>query len=197
MKRQPDGMKSIALRPWRETGGRRREKWKIQLPGLPRHLSLSTIHQISVATLLSLTPSLGFATDPSAHDPQPAPGSPGATRAAVMQVFGDPDFRKRAIENFNLHSDLEPKLPATEKEAFTKIADLAATDVVKAYFELKAKVTADSSAVFDFTLGSIAYQLNRPNEAAKYLESATRKFPSYLRAYKNLGLIQLQQGRTI
>ena len=84
-----------------------------------------------------------------------------------MQVFGDPDFRKRAIENFNLHSDLEPKLPATEKEAFTKIADLAATDVVKAYFELKAKVTADSSAVFDFTLGSIAYQLNRPNEAAK------------------------------
>ena len=111
-----------------------------------------------------------------------------------MQVFGDPDFRKRAIENFNLHSDLEPKLPATEKEAFTKIAELAATDVVKAYFELKSIVTADSSAVFDFTLGSIAYQLNRPNEAAKYLESATRKFPNYLRAYKNLGLIQLNRA---
>ena len=148
---------------------------------------------ISFAWTLSL---FAETADPSAHNPKPAPGSPGATREAVMQVFGDPDFRKRAIENFNLHSDLEPKLPATEKEAFTKIADLAATDVVKAYFELKAKVTADSSAVFDFTLGSIAYQLNRPNEAAKYLESATRKFPSYLRAYKNLGLIQLQQGRT-
>ena len=136
------------------------------------------------------------AQDPSAADPKPAPGSPGATRAAVMEIFADQDFRKRALENFNIHSDLEPKLPATEKEAFTKIADLAATDVVRAYFELKAKTTADSSAVFDFTLGSIAYQLNRPNEAAKYLESATRKFPTYLRAYKNLGLIQLQQGRT-
>ena len=28
------------------------------------------------------------------------------------------------------------------------------------------------------------------------MESATKKFPAYLRAYKNLGLIQLQQGRT-
>jgi tetratricopeptide (TPR) repeat protein len=152
--------------------------------------------KILLLSLAYTLPLFAEPTDPSAHDPKPAPGSPGATRAAVMQIFADPDFRKRAIENFNISSDLEPKLPATEKEAFTKIADLAATDVVKAYFELKSMVTADSSAVFDFTLGSIAYQLNRPNEAAKYLESATRKFPNYLRAYKNLGLIQLQQGRT-
>lgn len=152
--------------------------------------------RILLLSLACALPLFAEPTDPSAHDPKPAPGSPGATRAAVMQIFADPDFRKRAIENFNISSDLEPKLPATEKEAFTKIADLAATDVVKAYFELKSMVTADSSAVFDFTLGSIAYQLNRPNEAAKYLESATRKFPNYLRAYKNLGLIQLQQGRT-
>jgi tetratricopeptide (TPR) repeat protein len=152
--------------------------------------------RILLLSLAYTLPLFAEPADPSAHDPKPAPGSPGATRAAVMQIFADPDFRKRAIENFNISSDLEPKLPATEKEAFTKIADLAATDVVKAYFELKSVVTADSSAVFDFTLGSIAYQLNRPNEAAKYLESATRKFPNYLRAYKNLGLIQLQQGRT-
>jgi len=152
--------------------------------------------RILLLSLAYTLPLFAEPADPSAHDPKPAPGSPGATRAAVMQIFADPDFRKRAIENFNISSDLEPKLPATEKEAFTKIADLAATDVVKAYFELKSMVTADSSAVFDFTLGSIAYQLNRPNEAAKYLESATRKFPNYLRAYKNLGLIQLQQGRT-
>ena len=152
--------------------------------------------RILLLSLACALPLFAEPADPSAHDPKPAPGSPGATRAAVMQIFADPDFRKRAIENFNISSDLEPKLPATEKEAFTKIADLAATDVVKAYFELKSVVTADSSAVFDFTLGSIAYQLNRPNEAAKYLESATRKFPNYLRAYKNLGLIQLQQGRT-
>ena len=152
--------------------------------------------RILLLSLACAVPLFAEPADPSAHDPKPAPGSPGATRAAVMQIFADPDFRKRAIENFNISSDLEPKLPATEKEAFTKIADLAATDVVKAYFELKSVVTADSSAVFDFTLGSIAYQLNRPNEAAKYLESATRKFPNYLRAYKNLGLIQLQQGRT-
>ena len=152
--------------------------------------------RILLLSLACAVPLFAEPADPSAHDPKPAPGSPGATRAAVMQIFADPDFRKRAIENFNISSDLEPKLPATEKEAFTKIADLAATDVVKAYFELKSVVTADSSAVFDFTLGSIAYQLNRPNEAAKYLESATRKFPHYLRAYKNLGLIQLQQGRT-
>jgi len=152
--------------------------------------------RILLLSLAYTLPLFAEPADPSAHDPKPAPGSPGATRAAVMQIFADPDFRKRAIENFNISSDLEPKLPVTEKEAFTKIADLAATDVVKAYFELKSMVTADSSAVFDFTLGSIAYQLNRPNEAAKYLESATRKFPNYLRAYKNLGLIQLQQGRT-
>ncbi|NBQ65684.1 MAG: hypothetical protein EBT95_09200, partial [Verrucomicrobia bacterium] len=141
--------------------------------------------QLVLVAWFTLFPGFCPAADPSAADPQPAPGSPGATRAAVMEIFADQDFRKRALENFNIHSDLEPKLPATEKDAFTKIADLAATDVVKAYFELKAKTTQESSAVFDFTLGSIAYQLNRPNEAAKYLESATRKF-----------LIQLQQGRT-
>jgi tetratricopeptide (TPR) repeat protein len=154
------------------------------------------ISSIVCGLAVLISPAFSQTNSASAADPKPAPGSPGATRAAVMQVFADPDFRKRAIENFNISSDLEPKLPANEKEAFTKIADLAATDVVKAYFELKSKITPDSSAVFDFTLGSIAYQLNRPNEAAKYLESATKKFPAYLRAYKNLGLIQLQQGRT-
>ena len=92
--------------------------------------------KILLISLAYTFPLFAETADPSAHNPKPAPGSPGATREAVMQVFGDPDFRKRAIENFNLHSDLEPKLPATEKEAFTKIADLAATDVVKAYFEL-------------------------------------------------------------
>ena len=51
-------------------------------------------------------PLLAELADPSAHNPKPAPGSPGATREAVMQVFGDPDFRKRAIENVYLHSDL-------------------------------------------------------------------------------------------
>ena len=186
--------------PRQEAGGGRRDKWqngegrrflRFALP-----VPLSTFDQRWLVVVLALLPTFCLAADVSNPEPAPAPGSPGATRAAVMEIFADQDFRKRALENFNIHSDLEPKLPATEKEGFTKIADLAATDVVKAYFELKAKTNDQSSAVFDFTLGSIAYQLNRPNEAAKYLESATRKFPTYLRAYKNLGLIQLQQGRT-
>ena len=115
----------------------------------------AAFHQLVLAAWITLFPSFCPAADPSIADPRPAPGSPGATRAAVMEIFADQDFRKRALENFNIHSDLEPKLPATEKEAFTKIADLAATDVVKAYFELRAKTTPDSSAVFDFTLAHI------------------------------------------
>jgi tetratricopeptide (TPR) repeat protein len=60
------------------------------------------------------------------------------------------------------------------------------------------------SAVFDFLLGNVYYQkhlrgdesqTNLLDQAVPHYEAAIEKFPSYLRAHKNLGLIHVQRNR--
>jgi len=45
----------------------------------------------------------------------------------------------------------------------------------------------------DFLLGNVYMQLDRLDDAAARYEEAIRKFPSFRRAWKNLGLLRFRQ----
>jgi tetratricopeptide (TPR) repeat protein len=49
--------------------------------------------------------------------------------------------------------------------------------------------------VLDFTLGNIRFQQDRLEDAEKGYRAAVEKFPSFLRAHKNLGLVYARSGR--
>jgi tetratricopeptide (TPR) repeat protein len=62
----------------------------------------------------------------------------------------------------------------------------------KAVELLEKSTNAAASAVFDFTLANIHFQEDRLTNAAACYSSAIAKFPSFQRAYKNLGLIGIR-----
>ena len=56
---------------------------------------------------------------------------------------------------------------------------------------LEEKIEDDSSAALDFALGTMYYQSNRLTRSAQAYSQAIEKFPSFLRAHKNLGLVNV------
>ena len=113
-------------------------------------------------------------------------------------LFKDPEFQKRFQGSYGFLPDVEPKPnPQDEEETayFLEVKDLLVADNMTA---LKAKLLADmqpdvSHAALQFMLGNIYFQEENNAEAAKWYLSAIKKFPSYLRAHKNLGLVYFQQ----
>lgn len=113
-------------------------------------------------------------------------------------LFKDPEFQKRFQGSYGFLPDVEPKPNAQDEEEtayFLAVKDLLVADNMAA---LKAKLVADlqpdiSHAALQFMLGNIYFQEENNEAAAKWYLSAIKKFPSYLRAHKNLGLVYFQQ----
>jgi tetratricopeptide (TPR) repeat protein len=66
-------------------------------------------------------------------------------------------------------------------------------DLARAF--LIKNITPANSAAFDYTLGNIYFQQDKLDRAAQAYRIAIRKFPSFLRAHKNLGIVEIQAGR--
>ena len=110
-----------------------------------------------------------------------------------LEYWNSPDFKKRFAESYLAETDIEPKLMEKEYKKMLTIRDLIELDkmdeVVKT---LKKELDDNSSAVFDFTLANIYFQDEKLDNAAKYYEKATEKFPKFRRAWKNLGLVYIR-----
>jgi tetratricopeptide (TPR) repeat protein len=69
------------------------------------------------------------------------------------------------------------------------------TDQAAAMAALKAATKPESSALFDFTIGNLYFQKDDADKAAEHYRLATAKFPSFRRAFKNLGLVSVRLNR--
>lgn len=113
-------------------------------------------------------------------------------------VFKDPEFQKRFMGSYGFLPDVEPSIDTedeAEREYFLEIKDLLASDQMGT---LKAKLLQDmdpdlSHPALQFMLANLYFQEEKNSEAEKWYRSAIRKFPSYLRAHKNLGLVYFQR----
>ena len=114
---------------------------------------------------------------------------------SLDDLWKDPTFQKQFMGTYGTQAELEPKVSVVERGQLEKIMGLMATDTGAAKVELEKAATPESSAVFDFTLGNVHFQEDEIDEAEAAYQTAVAKFPSFRRAWKNLGLIAVRQGR--
>lgn len=116
--------------------------------------------------------------------------------ADEFALWRDPAFRKQFMGTFGARMETEPGMTSTEQELMEKIAPLMGSEagMKKAKTLLERSLTSASSAVFDFTIGNIYFQLDEPDTAVRWYRRALDKYPTFLRAHKNLGLYFVQNG---
>ena len=116
----------------------------------------------------------------------------GQNPAAGM--WNDPSFIKSFTGSYGILSKYEPEISEAEKDALRGLLPIIRNNPRGAITQLESQIKPSSSAAFDFILANLYFQNGDLSNAGKYYKKATAKHPSFRRAYKNLGLVQIQQG---
>jgi tetratricopeptide (TPR) repeat protein len=111
-----------------------------------------------------------------------------------MKIWNDPAFQKQFIASYGINAEIEPRLAPEEVLVLEKIRPMMADDINNAEATLIKQMKPDCSATLDFTLGSIYLQQDKIAEATDNYLKAVTKFPSFRRAWRNLGFIYTRQG---
>ncbi len=110
------------------------------------------------------------------------------------QLWSDPSFVKEFVGSYGFLAGYEPPISDVEKEALRSLVDLIKVNPQVAIRQLEPQITKDSSAAFDFILANLYFQEGNLAKAEQFYTNATIKHPDFRRAYKNLGLVQVQNG---
>ncbi|ANM30979.1 hypothetical protein ABI59_17455 [Acidobacteria bacterium Mor1] len=131
---------------------------------------------------------------------------PTERNKAGLDLWSDPNFARQFDEQFKRRAEVEPDVSETERETLRTVLGLMQdndetgeqANPAAAAEQLEAAIDADpagTSALLDFTLGSIYVQLDKQEEALDCYESALAKFPSFMRAHRTVGLVYVQNNR--
>jgi len=125
--------------------------------------------------------------------------SVGVCNASVILhdlPISDPSSRTKVdVSNAVGLETKEPEILYSEAEVVKSIVERVQTDPRGALSVLKTAVTPQSSAMLDFIIGNLNFQLDERAEALRYYQSAVRKAPNFTKAYKNLGFLALQSEK--
>lgn len=116
----------------------------------------------------------------------------GQTYPLSDNFWSDPGFQNRVMGSYGVHSELEPKLDEEESQFFKTLMTVLEANIEQGATLLEDRITPDSSAALDFMLGTIRMQLGEMDKAIVSYENAIKKFPNFMRAYKNLGIAYIQ-----
>ncbi|MDQ8198801.1 tetratricopeptide repeat protein [Pelagicoccus enzymogenes] len=108
--------------------------------------------------------------------------------------WSNPEFKDRVMGSYGTHSELEPRLNDEEGQFFKTLIVVLEANLEQGAILLEERVTSESSAALDFMLGTIRMQLGQMDKAVSSYETAIKKFPNFMRAYKNLGIAYVQSG---
>ncbi len=123
------------------------------------------------------------------------PNPPPADNPLAV-FWNDKEFVKRFAGSYGFLSAVEPKVTSTNDiAAYKAVRDYVATNAPMAIEILSTNLTADSSAVLDYTMGTLLFQNGKGKEAITHFQNAIEKFPSYLRAHKNLAFSLVREGK--
>ncbi len=112
-------------------------------------------------------------------------------------AWSNPDFQKRFLGSYGVRTEVEPPAMTRDEGRFFNdtILPLARDNQFpEAIRQLAVHTNADVNANFDFTLATLHLQTGNLTEAIRHYENAIKKFPNFLRAYKNLGFALTQSG---
>lgn len=125
----------------------------------------------------------------------PARAHAGAdVKSDLAAIWNDPTFQKQFVGAYGINADVEPRITPDEVKLLEKVRPLMTDELAKAEALLAKSIVPASSAVLDFTLGGIQFQQDRIEDARQNYERAVAKFPSFRRAWRNLGLIHAKAG---
>ncbi|HEV8112955.1 MAG TPA: tetratricopeptide repeat protein [Planctomycetota bacterium] len=115
-------------------------------------------------------------------------------RSDIDAIWNDPIFKRQFIAGYGINSEVEPRVTPEEVAILEKIRPLMADNLPKAEESLRKQMKPECSAILDFTLGGIQFQQDRMADALANYTKAVAKFPSFRRAWRNLGLINVRGG---
>lgn len=122
----------------------------------------------------------------------------GASASVIIHDLPISDPSPRAKVDVSLDAGaaaLDPEILYTEAEVVRSIVERVQTDPRGALQVLRTAVNPQSSAMLDFIVGNLNFQLDEKAAALTYYQSAVRKFPNFGKAHKNLGFLALQSER--
>lgn len=112
-----------------------------------------------------------------------------------LELWNDPEFRRRFAESYLAETEVEPLLTTAEREGLQEVLELISSEQMDAAAQLLEKSRNEaSSAVLDFMLGNIHFQREEWEPAAAAYRVAVEKHPKFRRAWKNLGLIHVRRS---
>jgi tetratricopeptide (TPR) repeat protein len=129
--------------------------------------------------------------------PVPPSAVMAETSPDIAAMWNDPSFQKAFVGSYGINAEIEPRVTPEEVKILEKLRPLMADDKEqpKAEASLKKQIKPTSSAILDFTLASLQFQQEKFTEALESYQSAVTKFPSFRRAHRNIGLIQVHEGK--
>jgi len=139
-------------------------------------------------SIRSVAFALAFSATVSTASAQLAESNP------MEDMWDDPRFKKSFLGSYGFLSGAEPDVSQEEVETLRDLFPVIERNPSVAIDQLEPKITQDSTAAFDFILGNLYFQKGELGQAETNYEAAIDKFPEFRRAYKNLGLVQVQQG---
>jgi tetratricopeptide (TPR) repeat protein len=127
-----------------------------------------------------------------------APARAQSERSEIDALWKDPAFQKAFVAGYGFDAEIEPRVTQDELELLEELRPLMANDLPGAARMLQKKMKSmksDGSALLDFTLGGIFFQQGETEQALQHTRAAVDKYPSFRRAWRNLGLISFQAGK--
>jgi len=112
----------------------------------------------------------------------------------TKDMWDDPAFIKSFTGSYRALAEYEPPISNDERLVLRNLIDALKSNPKTAIAELQPQIKPKTSAAFDFILANLYFQDGNLANAEKCYTQATSKFPNFRRAYKNLGLVQVQSG---
>jgi tetratricopeptide (TPR) repeat protein len=109
--------------------------------------------------------------------------------------WSNPAFVQRFLGSYGFDTEVTPSITSEEKTVFEAIAPLIAGNPAQAIAQLQLALKPESSAALLYTLANLQFQSGNLPAAEKHYREAIGKFPNFLRAYKNLGVVFIQTNR--
>ena len=115
--------------------------------------------------------------------------------ALTKDFWNHPQFVESFMGNYGFRSEIEPRITKSEQFLLKEVVAKRENQLEEAIVYLENKMDGKESAAIDFALATMYYEIGRLTRSAQTYEQALEKFPSFLRARKNLGFVYLSLGR--
>lgn len=100
-------------------------------------------------------------------------------------------------KSYSFLRNKEPEMTEVEFALYDRVVGMVAVQPEVALQLLQTIVSGkeQKSPAFDFMLGNLYYANKRPDLAEKHYRGAVERYPNFLRAWSNLGLLYYTEGR--